>query len=973
MDLRALVKTVAILNADKASSTISATQLINNQEFDDKSFIVSCDDEELLILVEFADYINLKSVKLYSLQNPVSEIDTSSPKQVHIYKISNLHLNFDDINAIKPDVSIHCTKTKLENKGQNIKLQKQSKNAIKFKQIKYMCIYIKSNQNDTELTHINSIIFKGHVDSEQCKTYNNNKSNYSKILSVNDTKNEFIPDLTCDIETMVNSSIYSKNLISVSHNIESKDGCELLTCLSFKVICNVLQLYHKQNNKFNSSNEEEKMADNNLDNILETFDNVDILNAFNHLLMAHVYQFEDIYNQLQSSIYGNKSCILSKCVLMRRNQRDRAKISDQRLNELYSSDIYNDIVWQQLLDRIHCYYFHSFDTGYKFTIDEKDRIINHEVKTNDDGGDMNILQINEIIKSKQKRHRDVADFHRLNNKNNKFTTDKLKQYDFGFKFYYWNHVHSKNNHSEWNKQVKYADWYEEVGGNWYIQAKYKHIKQELLQNEIYVIPQAILNQLITKADIHSNSQYAKQIFCPRNRSAVCYDMQYRKQISTDHILSLMVYCNNDVLQRKFTETFRKLKHNQTNKDFKNNHRNYYWMGRLLRECVECFGTTYCMDKTADIIVYHGINEQFAFPSLDFCVKGPFSTSTQYAVAVNFSGAKGMILEMTVNATEWALSCESTQTMQRAAYMDMKWISDFVNEEEIFSLGGLNKIQLTNIIEISQSKNYMMYIKALQMLSLATFIDKNDTGHWRPPAFGQYEKQLKQMVFRLLSHELNKCIPDHPDGHEWKTSPKYIRDLLHSHCMNVSQIRIMKENQDVLHYLFKNKTNHWIKLDVITSLFPNIQSIYYHAIHKDFEWLTQSSIYDSVLKFIQILRKTNRKSSLKCVSIACNPAYQDEIQNYLTRYQQNFESNSWQICTELTTRDTGEHDKNFGNPTNLMKEINSSFNPLMLEQMLQKPQAKEFMHKYGVDKSFIRNIFDGNISVLFIKMRKRIVQ
>eukprot|EP01084_Bolivina_argentea_P303431 523867_1 len=105
---------------------------------------------------------------------------------------------------------------------------------------------------------------------------------------------------------------------------------------------------------------------------------VNLLDDFNHLLQAHSHQFEDIYNFFNKHICDNNpdGCKLSDCLLIKRHQRDRNK-------KLILSDLYfnnNHIVEQQLLDRIHCHYFHSFDVGYKMTEKQKENIIGHKTK-----------------------------------------------------------------------------------------------------------------------------------------------------------------------------------------------------------------------------------------------------------------------------------------------------------------------------------------------------------------------------------------------------------------------------------------------------------------------------------------------------------------------------------------------------------------------------------------------------------------
>lgn len=158
-----LIKSLGILNYDESESTLPEYDLISNTN--KHKYIVSDADEEILILIEFKSPIPLKEIVINA--SPIDEnkdedsddLDISPPKEVDIYKTANLSIDFNDLSSMTPDVSIQCKSKKL-NKGQAIKLQKSSKNAIKFKSVQYLVIHIKSNQNDTEQTYLNGIKLK---------------------------------------------------------------------------------------------------------------------------------------------------------------------------------------------------------------------------------------------------------------------------------------------------------------------------------------------------------------------------------------------------------------------------------------------------------------------------------------------------------------------------------------------------------------------------------------------------------------------------------------------------------------------------------------------------------------------------------------------------------------------------------------------------------------------------------------------
>eukprot|EP01084_Bolivina_argentea_P281294 481254_1 len=113
-------------------------------------------------------------------------------------------------------------------------------------------------------------------------------------------------------------------------------------------------------------------------------------------------------------------------------------------------------------------------------------------------------------------------------------------------------------------------------------------------------------------------------------------MYYGQPIHISHLIAIMVYCNYDTLQQKFSETFRRLNAQETNEELKKKHSNYHYLARYLRECVECFGMQYKKETEENYMnVYHGVCKQFMFSSVYAFIKGPLSTTTDYAVAVNF--------------------------------------------------------------------------------------------------------------------------------------------------------------------------------------------------------------------------------------------------------------------------------------------------------------------------------------------------
>ena len=147
------LRSVRVVNIDDAESTMSANQvLLSNSDANPERFIISDTNEELLIILRFKDFVDIQSMKIYalSLSGEIEIKDASPPKQIHIFKLSNLNQDFDDIKQLKPHTSTICSGKKLS-KGQAINLETK---------VKYLAIFFASNQRDTQSTYFHGVTLK---------------------------------------------------------------------------------------------------------------------------------------------------------------------------------------------------------------------------------------------------------------------------------------------------------------------------------------------------------------------------------------------------------------------------------------------------------------------------------------------------------------------------------------------------------------------------------------------------------------------------------------------------------------------------------------------------------------------------------------------------------------------------------------------------------------------------------------------
>eukprot|EP01083_Nonionella_stella_P147675 466358_1 len=702
--------------------------------------------------------------------------------------------------------------------------------------------------------------------------------------------------------------------------------CTLGQCKSLQRITHNLRRYHKyveHKQKLQSihtddgSDNKQDISNMCIDDIFGhskngSSSNVYLLNDFHHLMYKHGNEYGSVHKSLLDNCSDGMLCNVCDCLMIRRNYRNRRT----ETNIYFDAANNEDIIKQQLMDKIHSYYYHSFDLGYKMSADEHAKIVSKvpiDMKQNDDDEikhsfDANVKAINTFIKTKRTEFEKSGDFmNRFNRYGNanKFKVNalNLNQYSFGIRFFYWDHY--KNN-TQTDDDVYYGS-----GSNfaaspdanygyqlkdWYIVAKHGSFKEELTKNKLCRIDSSIWDRLHLLALAHVNTDKCRTIgYCSRDVTACCYDMIYGQLIRTDHLVAMMLYCNFDQLQQTFSTTFRYCDENESDISLKKRHSNYYYLAKNLRELVECFGMKWSLELES-IRLYHGINGNFTFSTLDAFIKGPLSTTTSFMIAAQFCDNDGMILDVSIDPLEWVHKINETdEAFQRLNCMDCMWLSDYPVESELFFIGGLSKFTIDTIIE-SPGTNHCKYIHGLKQM---TYFMSNGDQVWDYDNIPSSREQ-KQFVFRLLSHELSRYFPAHPWARSWETCPRYFQDLLHSHCANIKMIdfRNRGEQESRFHEALFKYDSDWIKLDLITTLFPNIRIIVYEAAKKDLSFLMQPIIYRSILNFIQDKTQNQGTETSPEIHIVINPSIARKIEKYIQRYTNHFKQCSYAIRVNI---------------------------------------------------------------------------
>eukprot|EP01084_Bolivina_argentea_P012952 24271_1 len=227
--------------------------------------------------------------------------------------------------------------------------------------------------------------------------------------------------------------------------------CSISKCEHLKRLIVVLTKYHRFIYQITQHEKEPNMPSIKTKNNEMYNDDLNVastINDFHHVLDIHQHQFDELYNIFISQCNDEKTCMLSNCLMFRRNNRDRTALSTNNIQlkqTYFNCDSTNDMVNQQILDIIHCYYFHSIDIGYTLSKNDKIQIQQdiNECKQHDEKSD------NYCYDRITRRIFNNVDSVRFNSGNStKFVaslTDSNAElkYSYGVKYFYWDYY--KNN------------------------------------------------------------------------------------------------------------------------------------------------------------------------------------------------------------------------------------------------------------------------------------------------------------------------------------------------------------------------------------------------------------------------------------------------------------------------------------------------------------------------------------------------
>eukprot|EP01084_Bolivina_argentea_P302164 521526_1 len=185
---------------------------------------------------------------------------------------------------------------------------------------------------------------------------------------------------------------------------------------------------------------------------------------------------------------------------------------------------------------------------------------------------------------------------------------------------------------------------------WAEHTKYTSLKEEYLSNALHSIENLAFNCLYQKAinwmNIYkSNLPHVLRESPPSPTNTIIYNKGNLKKgtnISIEHIMTIMSYCNMDTLQRKYKKGFMSQFKNENVADRLSRLSEIGNWAKFMYESVFFFGSVF---KHTNDSVFHGLNIKLKFSMMGTSFRLPTSTTTQFVVAQNFAQANGITLEL----------------------------------------------------------------------------------------------------------------------------------------------------------------------------------------------------------------------------------------------------------------------------------------------------------------------------------------
>eukprot|EP01084_Bolivina_argentea_P010940 20427_1 len=519
-----------------------------------------------------------------------------------------------------------------------------------------------------------------------------------------------------------------------------------------------------------------------------------VVNDFTYLLNNFTnddYKFENIYD------YLGGECNINRCQLFRRNYRNRENTIQHNHEKLITL---KDECVEQIMDKIHCFWMHSFDMGNRLTAKEKSYINSNDSKQDNEDELLMDKKIQQIVNLSRTK-RSAVEPELINISSSKYnaleiyktTTHSKNMYSFGTVFRY---KYDDKKESKIDGLQKFVAQYGNPDDAISVRGKFPSLKEELIGNSVSTININQFNLEYKKTNIYYNSHYCKKKYRPFEWEDLGV---YIHDIPFDCLLSLVIYCNYDMLQMKLSSTYRNID--------TETHDEFYNMGKYLSLAVNGFGDSdrgISINKVNVKQFYHGVGEKLRLKHYGIkwgiSLNGPVSTSSSFEVATHFTNdCKGLVIVFG-NNDSGEPSC-----------FDVSWLSDYPSEKEYLFLqmnGFLRtNIAITDIIDVEIGIRYSIILKALEGIS---------------------NKNVDDYVSLLAKRLIQNQIVGLRDYEPFESLSEYGHHICHTYFSKQKHIWLDCAESFIRNGFIRNLLFHYnykcVDLNVLKLLYPNLEII-----------------------------------------------------------------------------------------------------------------------------------------------------
>eukprot|EP01084_Bolivina_argentea_P033828 62540_1 len=466
----------------------------------------------------------------------------------------------------------------------------------------------------------------------------------------------------------------------------------------------------------------------------------------------------------------------------------------------------------------------------------------------------------------------------------------LECFNGGYRFYYWKYYKRRTDSVYEDLLYDANDSFIHIPHTLYVRATFPDLKQEMLHNSIYPLDMVQYDLAIEKLNHVVWKCERRKLIKSKSSPLLRYDIDDNTDITKQHLLCIILYCDYDILCTEFSKTFRRKNIVESIKQTKKRNREFANFARILRETVELYGSTGSTLQNVNIVqenkceencntidgpFFSGMSPVMVLEEFNIKLCSPTSTTSNFNVAYAAANDNGIIVQMNNNGY---------MNAHRLRAFDCAWISKVPSEREKLFCGGLHpiKIEAVQKVGLLKTMDYCLFSKTLfyfQCMFHGTIMNDH-----APPCITEHDKEtLHSLIeYRLKGDTFNNGLDRYiklcfdafvfrqtqivlnlPQLHE------YFRDFITQQYQNVYVIE-EKENKESIRddVEFKQKDAQIPENEVKLWLTNIVKLPAYYSLFEEDGWVELDDVKtltDDKLKEIGIKKGGHRNKILRKIN------------------------------------------------------------------------------------------------------------